>query len=132
MKLLVDSDFLIALYKSDDSNHKKAVKIFKSLGKNYQFIALNLVFQESTTVISKKMGMDYAREFLAGIARLIVEKISLNQDLEIKTWKYFLQQTKKGTSFIDCANLIASQVYKLDGILSFDEFYGKLNIKRSD
>ena len=31
MKVLVDSDFLIALYKPDDSNHKKAKVLLKQI-----------------------------------------------------------------------------------------------------
>ena len=63
MKLLADSDFLVALYKPADSNHLKAVEMFKKIEHESVLIALNLVFQESTTVVSKQMGMIDARKF---------------------------------------------------------------------
>lgn len=125
MKLVVDSDFLIALYKPLDSNHQKAINIYKKIQNEYTLTALNIVFQESTTVISKQIGMDNARNFHQLITKLIHEQVILTNELEKDTWKLFLKQTKKGTSFIDCANLAFCQKYKLDGILSFDDFYPK-------
>lgn len=129
MKLLVDSDFLVALYKPDDSNNKKSKKIFKKI-ERFELYAINIVFQESTTVISKRMGMTHARKFFDSINRLINTKIDVDSYLEEESWKIFLKQTKKGTSFVDCANLAVIQRYKLDGILSFDDFYpDELKIK---
>ena len=125
MKLLVDSDFLVALYKPADSNHLKAIEIFKKIEHGSVLVALNLVFQESTTVVSKQMGMVDARKFFNSINKLIKEKLFLNQELEAQSWCLFFKQTKKGSSFVDCANLVAVEKYKLDGILSFDEFYPK-------
>lgn len=125
MKLGVDSDFLIALYKPLDSNHQKAVEIYKRIQNKYTLTALNLVFQESTTVISKHIGMDNAKKFYRLISKVVDEQIFLNDELEKETWRLFLKQTKKGTSFIDCANLAFCQKYKLNGILSFDDFYPK-------
>lgn len=124
MKLLLDSDFLIALYKPDDSNHSDSKKIFKKIASD-ELYASNLVFQESTTVISKKMGMNDAKNFFSGITSLIRNKIELDPFLEEESWKLFLKQTKKGTSFIDCANLKTLEEYKLDKIISFDGFYSK-------
>ena len=128
MNLLVDSDFLVALYNPDDSNHHKATKIFRKL-ESVNFSALNIVFQEATTVISKRMNMSHARKFHDSISRLISNEIKLDNILEENSWKIFLSQTKKGTSFVDCANLVTCDFYKLDGILSFDEFYKNKRIK---
>jgi|SRR3989337_135570 len=125
MKLLVDSDFLISFSDPDDSNHKKASIIFKNLETDRELMALNLVFQESATVVSKKFGMEKARLFYNRLNKLIDALIFLDQSLEEESWKVFLKQTRKGTSFVDCANLAALEKYKLDGILSFDEFYSK-------
>lgn len=125
-KVIVDSDFLVALFKPDDFSHRRAVDCANVVkGKGYLFVALNLVVQESTTVISHKMGMADARTFHAGLKTVLDQTIRLHEELEKEAWKLFLQQTKKGTSFIDCANLAAIAQYKLSGILSFDQFYPK-------
>lgn len=126
MKLLYDSNFLIALYKRDDSTHKKAVDLAKRFHTaGVELHALNLVVQESTTVISIKMGMDHARAYYKGLSSIVDTFITLDDITENLSWKLFKKQTKKGTSFIDCANLATLEYYKLDKILSFDEFYPK-------
>lgn len=122
MKYLVDSDFLYALYKPDDSNHQKAIKIYKDK-QNEELIVLNLVVQESTTLVSKRVDMSNAKSFYELVLKIVNKNIYLDIDLERDSWKIFLKQNKKGTSFIDCANLATYNKLKLDGILSFDEFY---------
>ena len=126
MKYLVDSNILVAVYKRDDSTHERATRLVKKFHINGNtFIVNNLVIQESTTVISHKMGMRNAKEFYQGLVNFIDETISVEALVEKKAWRIFFEQAKKGTSFIDCANLAAIEHYKLDGILSFDTFYPK-------
>lgn len=125
MKLLVDSDFLISLFRPDDSNHAKASDIYKNIESKSELVALSLVFQESSTVMSKRFGMNEAIRFYGLVRKLVDKDILLDKDLEKDAWNIFLKQNKKGTSFIDCANLATLEKFKLDGILSFDEFYPK-------
>jgi len=40
----------------------------------------------------------------------------------------FATQGAKGTSWIDCLNVVVVKNYKLDGMLSFDAFYKKQGI----
>lgn len=123
MKYLVDSDFLISFSNPQDSNHLKSHDIYKNLKEGTELIALNLVFQESTTVVSKRFGMVMAKSFYEMVSKFINTKINIDEEIEKNSWKIFLKQTKKGTSFIDCANQATLEKLKLDGILSFDEFY---------
>ena len=117
MKCLVDSDFLISFSSEGDSNHTKSLEIYKKIKDRVELIALNLVFQESTTVVSKRFGMLKAKRFYEMINKFIDVKINLNEDLEEEVWKLFLRQTKKGTSFVDCANLAAVEKYKFVVVL---------------
>ncbi len=117
---------LVALYKADDSTHKKARDITQKLHDNGDiFLVLNSVVQETATVISMKVGQSEAKMFYQKRHSVIDQEIVLDKDLEILTWDIFMKQSKKGTSFIDCANLALMEKYKLDGILSFDKFYPK-------
>lgn len=126
MKYLLDSDFLYGLAVENDPHHATCKKLFPQLQKeNAEFVVLNLVVQETATVISKKQSQKKSLEFLDIFRKLPFELILLNLEIETASWKVFEKQTKKGTSFIDCANLAVVEKYKLDGILSFDEFYPK-------
>lgn len=125
-KIIVDSDFLVALYKPDDSSHVRSIEIAGSMKQQgYIFIALNLVVQESTTVISNKMGMEDARRFYKGLENMLDQTIDFHKEIEKISWSIFLKQTKKGSSFIDCANLATMKFYKIGNILSFDASYPK-------
>lgn len=122
-KIIVDSDILVACYKHDDASHYTAVKLSELIHKKNQFMALNIVVQESTTVISNRMGMNDARRFYSNISHFIDHIIQLDELVEKSAWDILLKQTKKGCSFVDCANIAAVHEYKLNGILSFDAFY---------
>lgn len=123
-KILVDSDFLIAVFRPTDSSHQKARKILQKLShKSLELWVINLVVQEATTVVSYKMGMEEAKKFYDLTNKEIDQIVQVDSDLEKIAWKIFLRQTKKGTSFIDCANLACWQTYQLNKLLSFDSFY---------
>lgn len=125
-KIVLDSNVLVALYKLDDSTHKKAKEITRRLHDQGDiFMILNLVAQETATVISMKVGQKEAKDFYLKRDRVVDQEIVLDDSLEKLAWNIFLKQNKKGTSFIDCANLAVLERYKLDGILSFDKFYPK-------
>lgn len=125
-KIVLDSNILVALYRLDDSTHQQAKEITRRLHEQGDtFVVLNLIVQESATVISMKVGQEEAKDFYQKRDRVIDQEIVLDDVLEGQAWRIFLRQLKKGTSFIDCANLAFIEKYKMDGILSFDKFYPK-------
>lgn len=125
-KLLLDSDFLVAIFRPSDSSYRKAQEILKKLAhRSIELWAINLVLEESTTVISYKMGMQDAKKFYLLANKEIDQIVQINTTLEKAAWEIFVKQSKKGTSFIDCANLACFQTYQLSKILSFDTFYPK-------
>lgn len=124
MRVLLDSDWLFASFIKRDPNNNKAKKLFDFVvTQNPELIVLNLVLQETATVISHRIGQSESLEFLEKVETLKAHRIIVDQELEQKGWEIFKKQTKKGTSFVDCANLAAIELFKLDGILSFDRFY---------
>jgi len=123
-KIVVDSDFLVALYRQDDASHERATKLFGKVGQDEpELVIINLVIQETATVLSHRIGAAAARKFYEQIRSLADIVIFVDEQLEEQSWQVFLKQSKKGTSFVDCANLAAIAFYNLEGILSFDTFY---------
>jgi|SRR3989339_561710 len=126
MRLLVDSDFLFGLFVPDDAHHQRAKKIWgKLIKQKHDFFVLNITIQETATVLSHKRGQLVAIALIDKLPELALRKIDIDIDLEKEGWKIFKSQTKKGTSFVDCANLAASAEFGIDEILSFDKFYPK-------
>lgn len=128
--VLVDSDILVASFYPDDANHQQAVEAMSGFNQGgVQLGIINLVLQESATVISYRMGMDEARKYFLTYGSVIGRIFSWSDRLEDLAWKLFLEQNKKGTSFVDCVNAVAVAELKLDGILSFDKFYRRIGVK---
>ncbi len=125
-KALLDANVLVALYRPEDGSHDNAVKVVSMLKDvAWEFVCTNLLVQETATVLSMRVGMNLARKFLKDYHDIISEEIFIDGDVENLSWKIFSNQQKKGTSFVDCANLAVIEKYRLDGIVSFDTFYPK-------
>jgi len=127
MRLLVDTDFLIALIKEDDKNHSKAISKLKGLKEALIFVT-PFTIPETATVLSYKVSQKSAKKFLREARRKFVE-LPLNEEIIALADKIFLTQNKKGISWIDCLNAAIVKYYKFEGILSFDKFYSKVGIK---
>lgn len=124
MKLLADSDFLFGLFVLTDPHYERAREVWRDVvEKGIEVTVLNLVVQETATVLSYKINQSTAVNFVTKFPLLETRVLVIDGEIEKMSWEIFLRQKKKGTSFGDCANLAVIQKYKLDGILTFDEFY---------
>jgi len=124
LRFLMDSDFLIALYKPDDGNHEKAKSIFTRLMEMDVSVYLSsVVLAESTTVISYKLGMPEAKRFYTMVRDMADGIVFVDEKASERGWRVFFSQKKKGTSYVDCVNIALAELYAFAGILSFDTFY---------
>ena len=124
MKILLDSDVLFALFVATDVHHAEIAALISTLS-GAELISTNLVIQETATVLSYKIGQDASLAFLKKLEWLDLTTLVVDEALGKKAWEVFKKQSKKGTSFIDCANLACIELYRFDGILSYDHAYPK-------
>lgn len=131
-EILVDTDILVAIFKTDDSNHLKALKLCENLqGKGVEFILSPFILYEAATVISYKISHAKAISFVKEMKEIDLSVYSLSPEhLEIAE-KWFFKQRGRGISYIDCYNMALLERYKnqLYGIFSFDEIYKKNGFK---
>lgn len=126
MKILLDSDALFGLFIPDDAHHKEARNILETCkDREDSLFVLSCVLQETATVMSHKRMHETSVRFMSQLRQLGMTKLWLDEALEDQAWKIFMSQMKKGTSFVDCANLAAISHIHLDKIFSFDRFYPK-------
>lgn len=92
---------------------------------NFQLYVSHLVLQETGTVLNHRVGPAAVQLFRENFPELEALEIRLDESLEEKSWKLFVDQTKKGCSFVDCSNIILCKEFLLDKIISFDSFYPK-------
>lgn len=124
--MLVDTDGWTALYLPNDSLHQKATEIyehFKSQGK--KLVTTNAVIEETITVLSHRSGQPLARQFFAALRRSNMPIIPIDETLREKAFDLFMKQEQKGTSFVDCSNVVVMEYFHIPNIFSFDKFYFK-------
>jgi predicted nucleic acid-binding protein len=57
--------------------------------------------------------------------------IHMDENLQEKATDFFQRQQKKGTSVIDCGNVVVMNRFKIPTVFSFDKFYSRqTDIKR--
>jgi predicted nucleic acid-binding protein len=83
------------------------------------------VVVETTTVLSHKASQALAIKFLQVVNRGNIPIIHINEELQQAALKIFAQQTKKGTSVLDCSNITVMQKFNVPSIASFDKVYKK-------
>lgn len=127
--VLLDADALVASSVEFDLGHEKAVEIFRRLEEEKrELIILNLALYEAATVISHRLGQKIAIDFLDKVRQEHI--IFLDKKLDGRAREEFRNQTKKGTSFTDCANLALAKKLGTDEIFSFDIFYRRNGLYR--
>lgn len=130
MKVLLDTDALLAGYLENDASHQKAVKIMKFLdSERAELYVSNLVLLETATILSHRLNQKMATSFLADFDNGGFKTIFVDEVLTLLSWRIFKKQTKKGTSFVDCSNLILFGETRFDAIFSFDKFYKRNKLK---
>lgn len=129
MDILLDADALIALSKTDDSNHKKALEISNCLQKQgMTFYVSPFTISEAATVLSYKVSHTAAKKFLKGIRKLNIPLLELPEKANDLADIWFLKQKfNKGVSYPDCYNMALLEKYQnqLQSIFSFDQIYRK-------
>ncbi len=125
--IFIDSDIFIALAKSDDSNHDKALKILNKFFDKIIFTTSNYVISEVITVLSMQLGHSQALDFINTVKseENIFSINWVDDKVENLAIEIFKKQTSKNTSFTDCTNMAFIEMLKLDGIFSFDSVYKK-------
>lgn len=120
--VLMDADFLIALYIDTDSNHQKAMNLYDNFD---NFVVLNLTLYEVATVLSRLFQHSEAKLILNNIFGDLSEIVlGYDRAWESSILEIYHAQINKNISFFDCTCLYLAQ--KLDyKIASFDSFYPK-------
>jgi predicted nucleic acid-binding protein len=106
-QVLVDSDAFIGRVYPNDVHYKRASEIFRSLKEHHvSLVTTSLVVAETATVLSHRKGQSLARIFLEEVIKTGgFPVIHITEDLQEEALTIFLNQTKKGNSVTDCANV---------------------------
>ncbi len=122
--VLVDSDAFVGWLYENDAHHEKSEQLFNMIKtRRLKLVTTSLVIGETATVLSNRKGQDLARRFFK-----LVEKyptIHITEKIHKETTSYFNTQEARGTSFVDCSNVVTMKMLKIPQIFSFDKAYSK-------
>lgn len=126
MKYFVDSSYIIALIKEDDSLHNKALKFLDILDSNECYIN-KLILSEVITVIGNKTDLKTASETY----NILNSTFNMINDCYIKNFneKTMLYYEKFNTklSFTDCSIITCMESENIKNLISFDNEFKKVN-----
>lgn len=131
-EVLVDTDILVAIFKSDDANHSRAMEVCEKFQeKGVEFILSPFTLYEAATVISYKISHIKAINFLKEMKEIDLSIYELPPEQLELAEKWFFKQKGRGISYFDCYNMALLERYKnqLDCIFSFDAIYRKNGFK---
>ncbi len=122
-RIVVDSNYFIALYNPNDALHEKAKEYASGLEREaVSLVVPNLVFSEIMTVLAQRRGREVA--VAAGTYLRADAKVSLlhiSEEVERSAWEIFQEVTRKDTSFVDCAIIAAMRAEGVSRLLTFDK-----------
>ena len=127
--VVVDSDALIALSLSSDSNHNRAVKISENWSKRgYTFIFPNTMILEAITALKRaknepKIAHLIKKQFLSKDAFNV---LYVDEEIQIKAGELFDKADSKKNTPFDAVVAAGAEVIGADVIFSFDSWYPKL------
>lgn len=122
---LVDTDAFVGWFYPQDAHHSRCKAMFTQLkSQQRRLVTTNLVTLETATVLSYRTGQTAARKFVEGFIRAgKMDVIPVSPELLDEAFDLFLEQAKKGTSVVDCSNVVVMRRFHIPTIFSFDRFY---------
>lgn len=131
LKVIVDSDAIIAQANPKDKHHASAKKISETLVKlNAQVIYPATTIPESNAYIQRVLNSTasaYGTAVVLTDQNIQVAEVD-HQTLE-SAMKYFSPTTSKKNTLFDCIVAAVAEKQKADAIFSFDTFYKKKGFK---
>jgi predicted nucleic acid-binding protein len=126
IELLADSDFFIALYRRNGTNHERSLRTLQKIEREGKTLALSvLVYAEITTVLAQRVSKATAHHFMHDVETAGIRLLPLTLDVFEKAQTVFKNQRSKNVSFTDAANIALARAEGFQSIVSFDVDYRK-------
>lgn len=126
MSLVADSDFLIALYKQDDANHQRALKLAEKIVRQKESLVLSVfVYAETATMLTQKVSPKTGAHFIRDIESQRLPVLQSNRPWFERAKNIFSRQSSKNVSFVDATNIALVGLIGSSSIVSFDKDYQK-------
>ena len=126
-QIFIDTGAFYSKLDKKDRDHKTSIELWPKIIKDYQPVTTNYIFEESLTLIRRKIGIEesilFANFFLKTDAIQIyeIDKTIRNDALNI-----FKKFTDKNFSFTDCTSFAFMVENKIKSAFSFDKHFEQM------
>ncbi|MBT9171257.1 MAG: 23S rRNA-specific endonuclease VapC20 [Actinobacteria bacterium] len=129
--VFVDTSALVALKNKSDTNHLEASRCFQELlATGTRLITTNFVFDETYTLLQRRMNHEVAVEFGKTLrASEIIRYLRITKELEDKAWEIAVKYKDKSFSFTDCTSFAVMESLGIREAFAFDECFGQFGLQ---
>lgn len=121
-QVFIDSSAFVAWLYENDAFHQDAVQKFAQIEKLLLTpCTSSFVIDETATVLSYRQGQDLARKFIDFAEKLPM--IFISEEIRQDVHKVFTEQKKKGTSIVDCSNVVVMRRLDISHIFTYDQIF---------
>ncbi len=124
--LILDTNFIVALFSNSDTLHKRAFELAPKLI-DFETIINHYIYLECATLLSQKIGKQFNLE--KQLNKLEIKLKFVPDSLFLESIKEFKTQSNKNISFIDLLTALYIEKNKLCGIITFDKHFEALGKK---
>ena len=134
LRILLDSDGVIAMAMIDDSSHKRAEDIFASLtNAKSQLLICSTTLAEVLTALQRRFNdRKTAESVYDELVEGKIEIVEVGVELFTSAYGYYQSSKSKKNTIFDAINIAAMKSLNLDAIFSFDGWYSKNGIKLAE
>lgn len=134
LKVLFDSDGVIAMAKPDDPSHQRSQEIFDFLAHNQsQFFIASTTLAEVLTTLQRRFGdKKTAENSYEDLVAGKIEVVTIGADLIKDAYQYYKESKSKKNTIFDAINIAVMKSLSLDAIFSFDGWYEKHKIRLAE
>lgn len=122
-RVFVDTSAFYALADADDPAHGRAVEF---LGANHEtpLVTTNLVFAETMSLISKRLGKAVAIRYGEAVRESqVFDIVTLPEEYREPAWELFRSQRDQAWDLIDCSSLVVMERFKIRQAFTFDRHF---------
>ncbi len=121
-QILVDSAAFVAWFFEKDTFHQAALERFEWITQQHLTpVATSAIVDETATVLNHREGQTLARNFLDFIMDMPL--IFITEELRKETLSLFREQNERGTSIVDCSNVVVMKRFSIATIFSYDDVF---------
>lgn len=131
LRVILDSDALIAMAEESDALHERSAQLFDVLTTRQAslFIASTTAAEVITTLQRKYSNRSAARDLYERLLTQWITILPVDRDLIVAAHEYYTRSRSKQNTIFDAMNIAVVKKHHLDAIFSFDRWYARHGVR---